>query len=87
MGVVWHGDVQGALDIALATRIEEEPGDGASRQPLISHQFMCSIACAWGGGSKEGTLRVCVYRSRVLGKEEESRGGAKRHHPWVLQFQ
>jgi hypothetical protein len=30
MGVVWHGDVQGALGIALATRIEEEPGDGAS---------------------------------------------------------
>ena len=27
-----------------------------------------------------------VYRSRVLGEEEESRGGAKRHHPWVLQL-
>eukprot|EP01049_Picozoa_sp_SAG25_P025591 SAG25_NODE_12248_length_284_cov_0.816216_1_plen_28_part_01 len=26
-----------------------------------------------------------VYCSRVLGEEEESRGGAKRHHPWVLQ--
>ena len=46
MGVVWHGDVQGALDIDLATRIEEEPGIGASRQRLISAQFLCSIACA-----------------------------------------
>ena len=45
MGVVGHGDVQGVLDIDLSTEIEE-PGDGASWQPLISPQFICSIACA-----------------------------------------
>ena len=66
MGVIGHGDVQGVLDIDLSTEIEE-PGDGASRQPLISPQFICSIACAYAGDSTEGTLRVCVYRSRVLG--------------------
>jgi hypothetical protein len=37
--------VQGVLDIDLSTEIEE-PGDGPPRQPLISPQFICSIACA-----------------------------------------
>ena len=45
MGSFGHGDVQGALDIDLSIEIEE-PGDGASRQPLISPQFICSIVCA-----------------------------------------
>ena len=49
-------------------------------------QFICFIACAQKGGAKGGSLWMYVYRSRVLGEEEESRGGAKRHHPWVLQL-
>jgi hypothetical protein len=81
----WTWICAGCARHRLSTEIEEL-GDGASRQPFISPQFICSIACAYEGDSKEGTLRVCVYRSRVLGQEEESRGGAKRHHPWVLQF-
>ena len=49
-------------------------------------QFICFIACAQKGGAKGGSLWMYVYCSRVLGEEEESRGGAKRHHPWVLQL-
>ena len=49
-------------------------------------QFICFISCAQKGGAKGGSLWMYVYCSRVLGEEEESRGGAKRHHPWVLQL-